>query len=73
MRSTRSVLALKYTPVSVMGGVRKAVGGFLRYVQHRDQHQEPERDGGLDARPVQGGPDQASSEDHGRRAFAGDY
>lgn len=49
MRSTRSVLALKYTPVSVMGGVRKAVGGFLRYVQHRDQHQEPERDGGLDA------------------------
>jgi hypothetical protein len=32
-----------------MGGVRKAVGGFLRYVQHRDQHQEPERDGGLDA------------------------
>jgi hypothetical protein len=49
MRSTRSVLALKYTPVSVMGGVRKAVGGFLRYVQYRDQHVEPERDGGLDA------------------------
>ncbi len=49
MRSSRSVLALKYTPVSVMGGVRKAVGGFLRYVQYRDQHAEPERDGGLDA------------------------
>jgi hypothetical protein len=32
-----------------MGGVRKAVGGFLRYVQHRDQHVEPERDRGLDA------------------------
>jgi hypothetical protein len=48
MRSTRSVLALRYTPVSVMGGVRKAVGGFLRYIQHRDQHVEPERDGGLD-------------------------
>jgi hypothetical protein len=32
-----------------MGGVRKAVGGFLRYVQHRDQHLEPDRDGGLDA------------------------
>jgi hypothetical protein len=42
-------LALKYTPVSVMGGVRKAVGGFLRYVQYRDQHSEPQRDGGLDA------------------------
>ena len=42
------MLALKYTPVSVMGGLRKAVGGFLRYVQYRDQHQEPERDGGLD-------------------------
>jgi hypothetical protein len=48
VRSTRSVLALRYTPVSVMGGLRKAVGGFLRYVQYRDQHQEPERDGGLD-------------------------
>ena len=48
LRSTTSVLALKYTPVSVTGGVRKAVGGFLRYVQFRDQHVEPE-DGGLDA------------------------
>ena len=38
MRSSRSVLALRYTPVSVMGGLRKAVGGFLRYVQYRDQH-----------------------------------
>ena len=48
MRSGRSILALKYTPVSVAGGVRKAVGGFLRYVQFRDQHAEPEA-GGLDA------------------------
>ena len=48
MRSARSVLALRYTPVSVAGGVRKAVGGFLRYVQFRDQHVEPEK-GGLDA------------------------
>ena len=38
MTSQRSILALRYTPVSVMGGVRKAVGGFLRYVQYRDQH-----------------------------------
>ena len=49
MRSARSVLALRYTPVSVAGGLRKAVGGFLRYVQFRDQHQEPQRDGGLAA------------------------
>ena len=48
MRSARSILALKYTPVSVAGGVRKAVGGFLRYVQYRDQHAEPEA-GSLDA------------------------
>jgi len=48
VRSARSVLALRYTPVSVAGGVRKAVGGFLRYVQFRDQHVEPEK-GGLDA------------------------
>jgi hypothetical protein len=32
----------------VIGGLRKAVGGFLRYVQYRDQHLEPEREGGLD-------------------------
>ena len=48
MRSARSILALKYTPVSVAGGVRKAVGGFLRYVQFRDQHAEPVA-AGLDA------------------------
>jgi len=48
VRSARSILALKYTPVSVAGGVRKAVGGFLRYVQFRDQHAEPEATG-LDA------------------------
>jgi hypothetical protein len=48
MRSARSILALQYTPVSVAGGVRKAVGGFLRYIQFRDQHVDPEA-GGLDA------------------------
>jgi len=48
VRSARSILALRYTPVSVAGGVRKAVGGFLRYVQFRDQHAEPEA-AGLDA------------------------
>jgi hypothetical protein len=49
MRSTYSVLLLSYMPVSVAGGVRKAVGGYLRYMQFRDQRAEPERSGGLDA------------------------
>lgn len=49
MKSQRSVLTLKYTPVSIAGGVRKAVGGFLRYVQYRDQHLEPAADRGIDA------------------------
>jgi len=49
MRSQRSILALRYTPVSVAGGVRRAVGGFLRYVQYRDQHLEPDDARGVDA------------------------
>lgn len=49
MRSQRSILSLRYTPVSVVGGVRKAVGGFLRYVQFRDQHSDLERVPALDA------------------------
>jgi hypothetical protein len=32
------ILAVKYTPAGSTGQVRKAVGGFLRYVQHRDVH-----------------------------------
>jgi hypothetical protein len=32
------ILAVKYTPAGSIGQVRKAVGGFLRYVQHRDVH-----------------------------------
>jgi hypothetical protein len=31
------------------GFIRKAVGGFLPYVQFRDQHVDPDRDGALDA------------------------
>jgi len=49
MRSERSILALEWMPVSVAGGVRKAVGGFLRYVEFRDQHVEPEQPKNLDA------------------------
>src|SRR5258706_962773 len=36
--SERVILALKYTPAGSASQVRKAVGGFLRYVQHRDLH-----------------------------------
>lgn len=36
--SERVILALKYTPAGAGSKVRKAVGGFLRYVQHRDLH-----------------------------------
>jgi len=34
----RVILAVKFTPAGPAGQVRKAVGGFLRYVQHRDIH-----------------------------------
>jgi hypothetical protein len=34
----RVILAVKYTPAGAGSEVRKAVGGFLRYVQHRDLH-----------------------------------
>ena len=34
----RVILAVKYTPAAASSQVRKAVGGFLRYVQHRDLH-----------------------------------
>jgi len=34
----RVILAVKYTPAGSGSVVRKAVGGFLRYVEHRDLH-----------------------------------
>jgi hypothetical protein len=43
MRSQRSILSLKYTPTTAKGGVRRAVGGLLRYVQYRDHHEDRER------------------------------
>lgn len=49
MRSTTSILALKYMPVSVRGGLRKSVGGFLKYIQHRDQHIELDSNQAFDA------------------------
>src|SRR5437660_9099709 len=36
--SERVILAVKFTPAGAGSQVRKAVGGFLRYVQHRDLH-----------------------------------
>ena len=37
----RVVLAVRFTPAGAASQVRKAVGGFLRYVQHRDLHRTP--------------------------------
>ena len=34
----RVILAVKFTPAGAASQVRRAVGGFLRYVQHRDLH-----------------------------------
>src|SRR5690242_8095870 len=36
--SERCILAVRFTPAGNLGAVRRAVGGFLRYVQHRDLH-----------------------------------
>lgn len=36
--SDRVIVAVKYTPAGAGSEARKAVGGFLRYVQHRDLH-----------------------------------
>lgn len=49
MRWAYSVLLLSYMPVSIAGGVRKSVGGYLRYMQFRDQRTDPERQGGFDS------------------------
>jgi hypothetical protein len=45
MLSSRAILSVKYTPVSRLAP--KAIGGFLRYVQHRDHHETPERERGV--------------------------
>jgi hypothetical protein len=36
--SERCIVRIKFTPAGGESAVRKAVGGFLRYVQHRDLH-----------------------------------
>ncbi len=39
--SERCIVAARFTPAGSLRQVGKAVGGFLRYVQHRDVHTEP--------------------------------
>ncbi len=36
--SERCIVRVKFTPAGATAEVRRAVGGFLRYVQHRDLH-----------------------------------
>jgi len=38
MSSERCIVRVKFTPAGAGAEVRRAVGGFLRYVQHRDLH-----------------------------------
>jgi hypothetical protein len=47
MTGERSILAVAYTPISGSQGLRRAVAGFLKYIQHRDQHpdSQPEVEG----------------------------
>jgi hypothetical protein len=40
---TSAILSVKVTPVSATGGTRRAIGGFLRYIQHRDHHFDREQ------------------------------
>ena len=40
--SERCIVRIKFTPAGGESAVRKAVSGFLRYVQHRDLHPAPE-------------------------------
>ena len=48
MRSARSILSVRFTAVGGPTSVRRAVGGFLRYIQQRDHHFEVEKPGGID-------------------------
>jgi hypothetical protein len=43
----RSILAVAYTPASTSRGLRRTVAGFLKYIQHRDQHADS-------LRPIEG-------------------
>ena len=45
MKSTRAILSVRYSPA--VGGLGKSVGGFLRYIQHRDHVQRGEEGKGV--------------------------
>ena len=40
----RCIVRIKFTPAGTASEVRRAVGGFLRYVQHRDLHPDSAED-----------------------------
>lgn len=40
----RAILSIRYTPVTKLRTLRAGVGGFLRYIQYRDQHEREESD-----------------------------
>ncbi len=48
MRSTRSILSVRFTAIGGPTSVRRAVGGFLRYIQQRDHHSDLEKAGGVE-------------------------
>lgn len=48
MRSTRSILSVRFTAVAGSSSVRRAVGGFLRYIQQNDHHWTAEKPTGVD-------------------------
>lgn len=45
MTAERCILRLQYTPVG--SALRKQVAGFVKYIEHRDQHRDDSRVGGL--------------------------
>jgi hypothetical protein len=48
LRSTRSILSVRFTGVGRPTSVRRAVGGFLRYIQQNDHHWTNEKPGGIE-------------------------
>lgn len=48
MRSSRSILSVRFTAIGGPSSIRRAVGGFLRYIQQRDHHSNLEKPGGVE-------------------------
>jgi len=49
VRSNYSIMRIGFIPVSAAGGPRPAVGGYLRYIQFREQGRERDGVAGVDA------------------------